>query len=82
MTESITPKEAAALLKQRLGFSVTASAIYHQAMRNFKHLAVMSIQGGSAGKTSFHGINKSAWLNFLSGRNAAKSARELFSMEF
>lgn len=82
MTEIITPKEAAALLKKRLGFSAPASIIRSNATGHFSHLAVREFHRGGAGRATFIGINKSAWLNFLSGRNDAKSARELFNMEF
>lgn len=81
MIETITPKEAAAILKKRLGFSAPASIIRSNATGRFSHLAVREFHRGGAGHATFIGINKSAWLNFLNGRNAARSAKELFSTE-
>ena len=76
MAETITSQEAAALLKKRLGFSVQEKSIYYHVTSVFPHLSVRQCQNG---RMLFRGVNKAAWLNFLSARNAAKSAQELFS---
>jgi hypothetical protein len=81
MSKTITTQEAAAILKKRLGISVSATAVYSQAMHKFKHLAVREYSPGRSMNPRFKGINKAAWLNFLNARNEASSAAELFNTE-